>query len=81
MAIITIMSMPNSFPQGDLVCQFIRICSLWDGGMGVNGEPNKNGSANGCPQDEEISGCPLFHKIPSLASDLVRLRPISFGEA
>ena len=64
MAVVTIIFMPDPFPENDLICQFICVGPFGDGGVGVDGEPDENGRADGRSPDEEIPCSSLLHKSP-----------------
>lgn len=64
MAIVTIILVPDPFPQDHFVRQFICVRSFGNRSMGVDGEPDENGRADGRPPDEEIPCSPLLHKSP-----------------
>ena len=64
MAIVTIILVPDPLPLHHLICQFVSVGSLRDRGMGINGEPDENGRADGRSPDEEIPCSSLLHKSP-----------------
>jgi len=68
MAVITVILVPNPFSHNDFIGQFIGVRPFGDGGMGVDGEPDKDRSTNDRSPDEEISGSPLNHKKPPFQS-------------
>jgi hypothetical protein len=62
MTIVAVIFVPDALSQDDFVRQFVRVCSFWDGCMGIDGEPDEHGGANDCSPDKEIPGSLLLHR-------------------
>jgi hypothetical protein len=62
MAIVAIMLVPHPFPLHYFVRQFVNIGSFGHCGMGIDGEPDKDSSANDCTPDKKIPGSLLIHE-------------------
>jgi len=69
-AVITVTMMPHPLTQNDFICQLICVRSFRNGGMGIDGEPDKDKGADDCSQDEEISCSLLPHRnLPSIPKE------------
>jgi hypothetical protein len=74
MAVITVILMTDPFPKDHFIGQFIGVRPFRNGGVGINGEPDENRSADDRAPNKEIS-CTLFpHKKPPFYNSLKFIR-------
>lgn len=73
MAIVAIVLVPDALSKDDFIRKLVRVSSFRDRSVGINGEPDENGSANDCSPDKEIPRTLLLHrnllaKVPAVES-------------